>query len=132
VKRLKIGEPLDGENFTGPVIHRGALEKVESYNELARKEGANVLLEGGRLTDPGHAGGCYLSPFVYRMEARPGVRCVREEVFGPHVALVPFRNNDDAIKIYNDTPYGLSMAVITEDYGPCVFFGTNASTGWPM
>src|SRR5947209_4631388 len=115
-KRLRIGDPLDAGNFTGPVIHRGAVEKVLGYNELARKEGAAVLLEGGKLTGGAHAPGCYLSPFVYRMEHRPGVRSIREEVFGPHVALIPFKTNDDAVRIYNDTEYGLSMAVITEDF----------------
>jgi aldehyde dehydrogenase (NAD+) len=115
-KRLRIGDPLDSHNFTGPVIHRGAVEKVEFYNDLARREGAKVLLEGGRFSDAGHAGGCYLRPFVYRLDYKPGIRSIREEVFGPHLALIPFRTNEEAVKIYNDTEYGLSMAVITEDY----------------
>jgi aldehyde dehydrogenase (NAD+) len=115
-QRLRIGDPLNPANFTGPVIHPGAVEKVESYNALARKEGATVLLEGGRLTDADHQAGCYLSPFIYRMEHRPDVRCIREEVFGPHLALIPFRTNEDAVRLYNDTEYGLSMAVVTEDY----------------
>jgi aldehyde dehydrogenase (NAD+) len=116
VRRLRIGEPLDSQNFTGPVIHQGAVEKVEFYNDLARREGAKVLLDGGRFTDGAHAGGCYLRPFVYRMDYRPGIRPIREEVFGPHLALIPFRTNEEAVRIYNDTEYGLSMAVITEDY----------------
>lgn len=115
-KRLRIGDPLNSGNFTGPVIHPGAVEKVEHYNELARREGAKVLLEGGRISSGEHAMGCYLSPFVYRMDYRPGVRSIREEVFGPHLALIPFRTPEDAIRIYNDTEFGLSMAVITEDY----------------
>src|SRR5262249_51909771 len=115
-KRLKIGEPLDTSHFTGPLIHESAVEKVESYNALAREEGALVLLAGGRLADAAHAGGYYLAPFVYRMPYRPGVRAIREEVFGPHVALIPFRTNDEAVRIYNDTEFGLSLAVITEDY----------------
>jgi aldehyde dehydrogenase (NAD+) len=115
-KRLHIGNPLEAGNFTGPVIHRGAVEKVLGYNELAKQEGAEVLLDGGRMTHGEHAKGCYLSPFVYRMEHRPGVRSIREEVFGPHVALIPFKTNEDAVRIYNDTEYGLSLAVITEDY----------------
>jgi aldehyde dehydrogenase (NAD+) len=115
-RRLRIGEPLDTRNFTGPVIHPGAVEKTEEYNDLARKEGAKILLEGGRITDAEHKGGCFLRPFVYRMEHRAGVRSIREEVFGPHVALIPFKSNEDAIRINNDTDYGLSMAVITEDY----------------
>src|SRR5579871_242263 len=115
-KRLRIGDPLNAGNFTGPVIHRSAVEKIERYNALAREEGANVLLAGGRMTDGEHTAGCYLSPFIYRMEHRAGVRVLREEVFGPHLALVPFKTNEDAVRIYNDTPYGLSMAVVTEDY----------------
>ncbi len=115
-KRLRIGDPLDQGNFTGPVIHRSAVEKVEYYNDLARREGGQVLLEGGRLVHGQHATGCYLTPFIYRMEPRPGVRSIREEVFGPHLALIPFRTNEDAVRLYNDTEYGLSMAVITEDY----------------
>jgi aldehyde dehydrogenase (NAD+) len=115
-RRLRIGNPLDSSNFTGPVIHRGAVEKIERYNQLARQEGARVLLDGGPLTTGDYAGGCFLSPFIYRMEHRPGVRVLREEVFGPHLALVPFRTNEEAVQIYNDTPYGLSMAVVTEDY----------------
>src|SRR5207253_6440152 len=84
-KRLRIGDPLDSANFTGPVIHPAAAEKTERYNELARREGAKVLLEGGRMKDNGRTDGCYLRPFVYRMEHRPGLRSIREEVFGPHV-----------------------------------------------
>jgi len=114
-KRLRIGDPLDNANFTGPVIHPGAVDKIEGYNELARREGGKVLLEGGRVKDNG-ADGCYLRPFVYRMDHRPGIRSIREEVFGPHLALIPFRTNEDAVRIYNDTEFGLSMAVITEDY----------------
>jgi aldehyde dehydrogenase (NAD+) len=115
-KRLRIGNPLDKDNFTGPLIHKGAVDKVLSYNQLARKEGGLVLLDGGPMTDGSHAHGCYLSPFIYRMQHRPGIRSIREEVFGPHLALIPFKNNDEAVAIYNDTEYGLSMAVITENY----------------
>ena len=59
-------------NFTGPVIHQDAVEKVLSYNALAKKEGAKVLLDGGEMTRRRHAKGCFLSPFVYRMEYEPG------------------------------------------------------------
>jgi aldehyde dehydrogenase (NAD+) len=127
--RLKIGNPLDAGNFTGPVIHRSAAAKVESYNELARQEGAQVLLEGGPMRQGEHAKGCYLSPFVYRMEYRPGIRSIREEVFGPHLALIPFRTNEDAARIYNDTDYGLSLAVITEDYRAMRFFREECEFG---
>src|SRR5262249_61806152 len=72
VKRLRIGDPLDAHHFTGPVINKDAVEKIERYNALAREEGARVLLEGGRMTDADHAKGTYLSPFLYRIEHKPG------------------------------------------------------------
>jgi aldehyde dehydrogenase (NAD+) len=114
--KLRFADPFDPDAFAGPLINEAAVRKVESYNELARQEGAHVLLEGGRMTDAQRADGWFMSPMIYRQEHRPGVRTIREEVFGPHVALVPFRDDEHAIEIYNDTPYGLSMAVITEDY----------------
>lgn len=111
-KRLRFGDPLDPSNFAGPLVNPAAVEKVLGYNQLARTEGVNVLHESPRPTGDG----CFLPPFVYRAEFDPGLRCLREEVFGPHVALVPFRDDDEAVRITNATEYGLSLAVITEDY----------------
>ncbi|MCE9533717.1 MAG: aldehyde dehydrogenase family protein [Planctomycetes bacterium] len=115
-RKIRIGDPLNAANFTGPVINETAVEKVTSYNALSRKEGAEILLEGGRLTGADHKLGCYLSPHVYRIKHDPKTRCIREEVFGPHLAIIPFATLDDAIRIYNDTDFGLSMGVITENY----------------
>ncbi|CAN5439499.1 aldehyde dehydrogenase family protein [soil metagenome] len=114
--RLNIGEPLEASSFTGPVIHRGAQENIEKYNALAAQEGAEVLLPGGRFDDAQHADGCFMKPFVYRMKHDGNSRVLREEVFGPHLAIVPFKNLEDAARIYNATDYGLSLAVITEDF----------------
>ena len=63
------------------------------------------------------------------MEHRPDVRCIREEVFGPHLALIPFKTNEDAVRIYNDTDYGLSMAVITENYRTMRYFRDECEFG---
>jgi aldehyde dehydrogenase (NAD+) len=115
-RRVRFGDPFDSQTFAGPLINAAAVSKVLRYNELARKEGAKVLVDGKRLESGVWAGGYFVSPFVYEMEHRPEIRCIREEVFGPHVALIPFRSIDHAIEIYNDTDFGLSMSVITEDY----------------
>jgi aldehyde dehydrogenase (NAD+) len=128
-RRLRIGDPLDAANFTGPVINRAAVDKIQTYNDLARREGAQVVLDGGPITDPQHAGGYFMSPFIYGMLPRKGVRCIREEVFGPHVALIPFKTNEDAAAIYNDTEYGLSLAVITESFRTMRFFREECEYG---
>jgi aldehyde dehydrogenase (NAD+) len=128
-KRLRIGDPLDSANFTGPVINRAAVDKIEAYNRLAKDEDAKVLLDGGRMTDGDRANGWFLSPFIYRMQYRSNLRSIREEVFGPHLALIPFKTNDDAARIYNDTPYGLSLAVVTEDYRAMRFFRDECEFG---
>jgi aldehyde dehydrogenase (NAD+) len=115
-RRVRFGDPFDVQTFAGPLINEAAVAKVLQYNDLARREGGKILMDGKRLEDGLWARGYFVSPFVYEMEHRPEIRCIREEVFGPHVALIPFRTIDHAIDIYNDTDYGLSMSVITEDY----------------
>src|SRR5262245_3936537 len=90
-RRVRFGDPFDPRTFAGPLINESAIVKVLHYNELARREGAKVLLDGKRLDTGEWASGYFMSPFVYEMEHRPEIRCIREEVFGPHVALIPFR-----------------------------------------
>src|SRR5205085_10546323 len=102
-RRLRIGNPLDPNQFTGPVINQAAIDKILGYNELAKKEGAEVLLDGGRLTSGELAHGYFLSPLIYRMQHNQRVRSIREEVFGPHLALIPFKTNEEAVPIYIDT-----------------------------
>lgn len=125
-KRLRFGDPLDAKNFAGPLVNRKGVEKVLSYNALARSEGVEVLLAPDGPPSPK---GCFLSPFVYRTEAKPDLRVTHEEVFGPHVALIPFKTDEDAAAIYNDTEYGLSMAVITESYRRMRFFRDECEYG---
>jgi aldehyde dehydrogenase (NAD+) len=115
-RRVQFGDPFDSRTFAGPLINAAAVTKVLEYNELARREGARVLIDGKRLEGGDWSRGYFVSPFVYQMEHARGIRSIREEVFGPHVALIPFRTIEHAIDIYNDTDYGLSMSVITEDY----------------
>lgn len=128
-KRLRFGDPFDAKSFSGPLINKGAAEKVSRYNDLARSEGAQILLDGGRMTDDEHVFGHYMSPFIYLQEHKPNFRTIREEVFGPHVAVIPFADDDDAVRIYNDTPYGLSMAVITRDFRRWRYFRDECDYG---
>jgi aldehyde dehydrogenase (NAD+) len=115
-QRIRFGDPFDERSFAGPLINEQAVRKYEYFNELARQEGAEVLLPGGRIDSEGRDRGYFVAPFVYKIDYRPNIRCIREEAFSPHVALIPFRTIEEAIQIYNDTDYGLALSVITEDY----------------
>jgi aldehyde dehydrogenase (NAD+) len=115
-QRLRFADPFEVGAFAGPLINVNAVHKVEMYNDLAIQEGAEILLEGGRLDQDERRAGWFMSPFIYRQDYAPGLRTIREEVFGPHVALIQFDDDEQAIEIYNDTRYGLSMSVITEDF----------------
>jgi aldehyde dehydrogenase (NAD+) len=129
VKRLKFGDPLDPQYFAGPLIHRDAVAKVQSYNALAVQERVNVLIDGREIVPVPGQDGCYLSPFVYRCDFDPNRRVTREEVFGPHVAIMPFRNDEEAVRIHNSVDYGLSMAVISENYRRIRYFRDECEYG---
>ncbi|MFO0936271.1 MAG: aldehyde dehydrogenase family protein [Gemmataceae bacterium] len=128
-RKLKFGDPLDPHNFAGPLIHAAQLGKVKDYNQLAKQEGVAVLLDAEEFQPTPGKKGCFLQPFVYRTEAKPGLRCIREEVFGPHVAIIPFRTDEEAVQIANGTDYGLSMAVITESYRKMRYFRDECEYG---
>lgn len=115
-ERVHFGNPMDERVFAGPMVNEAGVKRVTMYNDLARKEGAEVFIDGGRMAGKEYEKGWFVSPFVYRLAHKHTSRVLREEVFGPHVAIVPVKSTDEAIRVYNDTDYGLSMAVITEDY----------------
>ncbi len=114
--RIKVGDPLLESTFMGPLVNEAGVEKVKRYNALAKEEGGEVLLDNSQLEGPELARGHFMGPFVYKMKHKADSRVLREEVFGPHVALVPVRDVGDAIEVYNDTPYGLSCSVVSEDF----------------
>ncbi|MPZ23054.1 MAG: aldehyde dehydrogenase family protein [Dehalococcoidia bacterium] len=113
---LRVGDPLSDDTFMGPLINRDQIEKTAYYNKLARDEGGDVLLDGAAPEVAGFPNGNWAGAFAYRMDYRPDARVLCEEVFGPHAAIVPFHDVEDAAHIYNATEYGFSLAVISEDY----------------
>jgi aldehyde dehydrogenase (NAD+) len=115
-RRITIGDPQDEKTFMGPLISQAAVEKVEAYNDMALREGGQLLLAGGRLTYGVYAHGYFMGPFIYKMRHDSGARVLREEVFGPHVALIPFHDLEEAVRIYNDSEYGFALSVCSTDY----------------
>ena len=133
-QQVAVGDPLDEDTFMGPVVDADQIEKFARYNELARTEGAEVLVDREALPPDelpdGMAAGYWVGPFVYEIEYDPDLRCIHEEVFGPHVALIEYDGDiDDALAIHNDTPYGLTGAVISEDYRQINRFRDHAAVG---
>ncbi len=107
---IRPGDPLDSATQLGPLASRAQLEKVLGYFRIARDEGLELLAGGRRIERRGF----FVEPTVYGRVANT-CRLAREEIFGPVVALMPFRDEDEAVAIANDTPYGLAAGVWTEN-----------------
>ncbi|WP_435155810.1 aldehyde dehydrogenase family protein [Amycolatopsis sacchari] len=113
-ERIRLGGPFDPEAETGPLISAEHLAKVEKYVETALAEGAVLRTGGRRPSDPRLAGGHYYLPTVLD-GVRQGGFAVTEESFGPVLTVETFTDEDDAVRIANDTHYGLAGAVFTMD-----------------
>ncbi len=125
-RRIRFGDPFDPASFAGPLINRKAVEKTLMYNGLAKAESREMICESHEIEPQS---GCFATPCVYSMTDDTNSRCLKEEVFGPHVAIVPFDNDEHAVQIANSTDYGLSLAVITESYRRMRFFREECDYG---
>ena len=108
---IKLGDPMDAETEMGPVANQPQYEKVLGYLQGARDEGATFACGGGADSE---RGGLFVKPTVVT-DLTPEHTIVREEVFGPVLAAVTFTTEEEALKLANDTPYGLAGAVWTKD-----------------
>ncbi len=114
VKKLTVGHPLDPKTEVGPLIHERHLEKVCSYFDIARNDGATIAVGGARHAGPG--GGHYVQPTLFT-GARSGMRIAAEEIFGPVLTVIPFKDEAEALAIANAVQYGLTGYVWTRDMG---------------
>ncbi|KWV48433.1 2-hydroxymuconic semialdehyde dehydrogenase [Bradyrhizobium macuxiense] len=113
VANLKVGHPLDPATEIGPLIHPRHAEKVLSYPGLAREAGATVAVGGERALG---GKGNYVQPTLFT-EARNDMRIAQEEIFGPVLTMIPFKDEADAVRISNDVRYGLTGYIWTRDVG---------------
>ncbi len=114
VENLRQGNPLDTDTQVGAQASNDQLEKILSYLNIGRQEGARALTGGGRAELGGDlSGGYYVQPTIF--EGRNEMRIFQEEIFGPVVSVTPFADFDDAIKIANHSLYGLGAGVWTRD-----------------
>ncbi|HEY2794881.1 MAG TPA: aldehyde dehydrogenase family protein [Micromonosporaceae bacterium] len=113
-EKIVGGHPLDLATMVGAQASNDQLEKILSYLDIGQKEGAKVLTGGGRREMEGElAGGYYVQPTIF--QGNNSMRIFQEEIFGPVVSVAPFADFDDAIKIANDTLYGLGAGVWSRD-----------------
>lgn len=113
-RSLKAGDGLEPSVQFGPVISEHQLARIEEYVLIGKNEGAQLLCGGDRITADGCEHGWFYAPTIFG-DCNPGMRIAREEIFGPVAALIPCDGVDEAIAIANDTDYGLSAAIYTQD-----------------
>lgn len=112
VKKWKVGNPLDPENKHGPIIEEKHMNSILRYIEIGKQEGADLLTGGKRIHE--ESGGFFIAPTLFD-NLTPEMRITREEIFGPVFGIMTFKNLDEAIRLANDTMYGLQASVWSDD-----------------
>ena len=123
---IQIGDPADPSVMLGPVIRAERREKIEEYIAAGKAEGARLTTGGGRPKDKPR--GYFLQPTVFA-DVRNEMRIAREEIFGPVLSVLPFDDVEDAIRIANDSPYGLGGAIYAADTAKALEVAQRICTG---
>jgi (Z)-2-((N-methylformamido)methylene)-5-hydroxybutyrolactone dehydrogenase len=113
-RTAKMGNPMNSDTQVGPITNVPQLEKVLKYIEIAKSEGATPVLGGKRASAPECGDGWFVEPTIFR-GVRNSMRIAQEEVFGPVLSIIPFKDEEEAIAIGNDIVYGLAAGVWTQN-----------------
>jgi 5-carboxymethyl-2-hydroxymuconic-semialdehyde dehydrogenase len=124
VNRIKVGHPLDPSSEIGPLVTEEHFDKVTRYFDIARQDGATIAAGGETLGDSGY----FIRPTLFT-NATNDMRIAREEIFGPVLTSIPFSSEDEALHLANDTPYGLTGYVWTNDLTRALRFTDRLEAG---
>ena len=127
-KTARMGNPMSLETQVGPVTTRPQYDKVLSYIDVAKNEGAKLRMGGGPATRPECGNGWFVEPTIFTgVDNR--MRIAQEEVFGPVLSIIPFKDEDDAVRIANDVRFGLGAGVWTQDVGRAIRMSERIKAG---
>jgi aldehyde dehydrogenase (NAD+) len=124
---IRLGDPFDPATTSGPIINTRQLDKVLGYIGSGVDEGARLVHGGGRASGD-LAGGNFVEPTLFA-DVDNSMTIAREEIFGPVLAVIPFRDEDDAVRIANDSPYGLGAGIQTSDVKRAIRVAQRLRTG---
>ncbi|MAZ19366.1 MAG: 5-carboxymethyl-2-hydroxymuconate semialdehyde dehydrogenase [Ahrensia sp.] len=124
VNRIKVGHPLDPSTEIGPLIHKTHLDKVTSYFDIAKADGATIAAGGEAVEGKGH----FVKPTLFT-GAKPSMRIAQEEIFGPVLTAITFKDEDEALEIANGVDYGLTGYVWTNDLTRALRFTNKLEAG---
>ncbi|MDO4777186.1 MAG: aldehyde dehydrogenase family protein [Cardiobacteriaceae bacterium] len=128
VKAIKVGDPLDTDTMVGAQASQEQFDKISGYLDIGKQEGAKVLTGGNiRREDGERENGFYIEPTVF--QGNNNMRVFREEIFGPVLAVAPFKDEAEALAIANDTHFGLGAGVWSRDINTCYRMGRGIQAG---
>ncbi|MFC4023880.1 aldehyde dehydrogenase [Oceanobacillus longus] len=128
VKQIKIGHPLDTETMMGAQASEEQMEKIKSYLDIGKQEGAEVLVGGNVNKLEGELGaGYYVEPTIFKGNNK--MRIFQEEIFGPVLSVTTFKDDEEALEIANDTLYGLGAGIWTRNINTAYRFGRGIQAG---